>query len=179
MPFITSVVLIIAGSAPAHAQGAELPPLIERAPRLSEGVFGIGAGLAVGEPTGFNIALRNEALHTVSSTVGWNLSAGRFHAHSDYQVPFTEITPTEGVLAMTLYAGLGATLDIGDAFALGARVPVVAAISFDKPLEVFVELAPVIGVLPDVGVGVQASTGIRGWFKPNRSDGDGLEVRGE
>ena len=57
MPFITSVVLIIAGSAPAHAQGAELPPLIERAPRLSEGVFGIGAGLAVGEPTGFNIAL--------------------------------------------------------------------------------------------------------------------------
>ena len=179
MPFIPSVVLFLLGSDPARAQGAELPPLIERAPQLSEGVFGIGAGLAVGEPTGFNVALRNEALHTVSSTVGWNLSAGEFHAHSDYQVPFTEITPSESVLAMTLYAGLGATLDIGDAFTLGARAPVVVAISFDKPVEVFVELAPVVGVLPDVGIGVQASTGFRGWFKPKPSDGNGREVGGD
>ena len=179
MPLIPSVVLFLLGSAPARAQGADLPPLIERAPRLSEGVFGVGAGLAVGEPTGFNVALRNEALHTVSSTVGWNLSAGKFHAHSDYQVPFTEITPSDSVLAMTLYAGLGATLDIGDTFSFGARVPVVAAISFDKPIEVFVELAPVVGVLPDVGIEVQASTGVRGWFKPKQSVGDGLEVGGE
>tara|TARA_B100000575_G_scaffold289514_1_gene291417 strand:+ start:656 stop:1189 length:534 start_codon:yes stop_codon:yes gene_type:complete len=163
----------------AHAQGAELPPLMSRTPTLSEGVYGVGVGLGVGDPTGFNVALRTESLHTLSMLAGWNLSAGRFHTHSDYQLPFAEILPAESILAVTFYSGLGATLDIDQSIRLGARVPLVTALSFDKPVEVFIELAPVVGILPDVEFGVQATTGIRGWFKPKSSKGDGFEVGSE
>jgi hypothetical protein len=163
----------------ARAQGAELPDLMKNAPTMSEGVYGVGAGIGVGNPTGFNFALRTETLHTLSTLAGWNLSKGQFHVHGDYQVPFAELNPAESVLAVTFYAGLGATMDIDNSLGFGARVPVVAAISFDKPLEVFVEIAPVIGVLPDMDMRVQGTTGIRGWFRPKTSNGDGADVGGE
>jgi len=175
---VTALTVLVL-SAPAHAQGAELPPLMNRAPELSEGVYGVGVGLGVGDPTGFNVALRTEALHTLSMLAGWNLSAGRFHTHGDYQLPFAEITPAESVLAVTFYSGVGATLDIDESLGLGARVPLVTALSFDKPVEIFIEVVPVIGVLPNVEFGMQATTGIRGWFKPKPSNGDGLEVGSE
>ena len=181
-----AIAAFVLGSHAARGQGAELPPLIDRAPKMSDGVFGVGAGLVVGsaglsagDRTGFNLALRNEALQTVSSTVGWDLSDGYFHANGDYQVPFAEFTSPDSVSALTLYTGIGATIDIADEFGLGARVPVVAAISFDKPLEVFMGLTPVVGVLPEVGIRLEVTAGIRGWFKPKQSDGDGLEVGGE
>ena len=69
--------------------------------------------------------------------------------------------------------------DIGDEFGLGARVPVVAAISFDKPFEVFMGLAPVVGVLPEIDIQLEVTAGIRGWFKPKQSNGDRLEVGSE
>ena len=153
---------------------------------MSDGVFGVGvglvvgsAGLSTGDRTGFNVALRNEALQTVSTTVGWDLSDGHFHANGDYQLPFAEFSSPESVSAMTLYTGVGAMADIGDEFGLGARVPVVAAISFDKPFEVFMGLAPVVGVLPEIDIQLEVTAGIRGWFKPKQSNGDRLEVGSE
>jgi len=181
-----AIATLMLGANSARGQGAELPPLIERAPKMSDGVFGVGVGLVVGsaglssgDRTGLNLALRNEALQTVSSTVGWDLSDGHFHANGDYQVPFAEFASPEGVSAMTLYTGGGAMVEIGDEFGLGARMPVIAAISFDKPFEVFTGLTPIVGVLPEVDVQLEVTAGIRGWFKPKQSDRNGLEVGGE
>jgi hypothetical protein len=55
----------------------------------------------------------------------------------------------------------------------------VAAVSFDQPMEVYVELAPVVGVLPAVAFGMQGTIGIRGWFRPKASNSDGLQAGGE
>lgn len=163
----------------ARGQGAELPNLMDKAPAMSDGVYGVGAGLGVGDPSGFNFALRTETLHTFSMMAGWNLTLGRLHVHADYQVPFAELNPPESVLAVTLYSGLGATMDVDDSLGFGARIPVVAAVSFDQPMEVYVELAPVVGVLPAVAFGMQGTLGVRGWFRPKASNSDGLQVGGE
>ena len=155
-------------STPALGQGAELPNLIEKAPPLSDGVYGVGAGIGAGDPTGLSFALRTETLLTVSTMVGWDFREAEFHVHGDYQVPVAEIQPPESVLAVTFFTGIGATLDLGDDAGVGVRVPLVAALSFDKPLEVFVELAPVLGVLPAIDLGMQGTMGVRGWFKPKK-----------
>ena len=160
----------------ARAQGAELPPLMQNLPTMSEGVYGVGVGVGVGHTAGFNFALRTEQLHTFSSLTGWELSENRAHIHGDYQIPFAEVSPADTVLAVTLYAGVGVTMDIDQTLSFGARLPIAGAISFDKPAEVFLELVPLVGVLPDVDMGLQSTLGLRGWFRPKPSNSDGLEV---
>ena len=141
--------------------------------------LGVGAGVGAGSPTGFSFALRTEELHTFSTLFGWELSDTQFHAHGDYQIPIAELNPAESILAITFYTGVGATMDIDKSLGFGARVPIVAEIGFDKRLEVFIELAPVIGVLPDGEMGMQGTMGVRGWFRPKPSNGNGAEVGSE
>jgi hypothetical protein len=135
---------------------------------MSDGVYGVGAGIGVGDPTGLGFALRTETLLTVSTMVGWDFKKAEFHVHGDYQVPVAEIQPPESVLAVTFFTGIGATLDLGDDAGIGVRIPLVAALSFDKPLEVFVEWAPVVGVLPAIDLTMQGTMGVRGWFRPKK-----------
>ena len=179
MKCLVLTLVALFASSHAHAQGAELPDLMKHAPAMSDGVYGVGAGVGAGSPTGFSFALRTEALHTFSALFGWELSDTQFHAHGDYQIPIAELNPAESILAITFYTGVGATMDIDKSLGFGARVPIVAGISFDKPLEVFIELAPVIGVLPDVEMGMQGTMGVRGWFRPKPSNGNGAEVGSE
>jgi len=155
-------------SPPVLGQGAELPNLIEKAPPLSEGVYGVGAGIGAGDPTGLSFALRTETLLTVSTMVGWDFKEAEFHVHGDYQVPVAEIQPPESVLAVTFFTGIGATLDLGDDTGIGVRIPFVAALSFNQPVEVFVELAPVVGMFPAIDLTMQGTTGVRGWFRPKK-----------
>lgn len=155
-------------STPALGQGAEMPNLIEKVPPLSNGVYGVGVGIGAGDPTGLSFALRTESLLTVSSMVGWDFKEQEFHVHVDNQFPVAEIQPPESVLALTFFAGIGATLDFGDDAGIGARIPLVAGLSFDKPMEVFVELVPVVGVLPAIEMNMQATMGLRGWFQPKK-----------
>jgi len=155
-------------SLPALGQGAELPNLMEKAPPMSDGVYGFGVGIGVGDPTGLSFALRTERLLTVSSMIGWDFRQQEFHIHADNQFPLAEIQPPESVLAMTFYSGIGGTVDFGDDAGIGVRVPFVAALSFDKPMEIFIELVPVMGVFPAMELSLQATMGVRGWFRPTK-----------
>jgi hypothetical protein len=155
-------------STPAAGQGAELPNLIEKVPPLSNGVYGVGVGIGAGDPTGLSFALRTESLLTVSSMVGWDFKYQEFHVHVDNQFPVAEIQPPESVLALTFFTGIGATVDFGDDAGIGARIPLVAALSIDKPIEVFVEVVPVVSVLPAIELNMQATMGLRSWFQPKK-----------
>ena len=156
-------------STPALGQGAELPNLIEKAPALSDGVYGLGLGIGAGDPTGLSFALRSESLLTLSSMIGWDFREHEFHVHLDNQFPLAEIQPPESVLAMTFFSGIGGTLDFGYESGVGVRVPFVAALSFDKPMEIFIEIVPVMGVLPVIEMNLQATMGLRGWFRPKKN----------
>jgi len=57
---------------------------------------------------------------------------------------------------------LGAGIGFGDDFHLGVRIPVGIEYFFaDRKFDVFFELVPVVGLLPDFGFGVSGAIGLR------------------
>lgn len=67
---------------------------------------------------------------------------------------------------LSLYIGPGAYLSVANSsLALGARIPIGLQLFPLKPLELFVEVAPTIGIVPTFGAfGYQAALGFRFWF---------------
>ena len=89
----------------------------------------------------------------------------------DYLVTVNSITLEESPVTMDVYTGIGPTLNLGrdtDLPGLGARVPLGISVAFEKPVDIFVELAPVIGVVPEIGLHASGTIGVRGWFRPKQ-----------
>lgn len=143
----------------------------EALPVFSEGAEGLGLGFGVGEPTGLAIAFRPNADHTIAAMVGWTLTKGQLHVHTDYLLTVAKIDPPESVISLNVYGGVGPTLDLDREYkrnGLGLRLPLGVSIAFDKPIDIFVELAPTMGVLPDLNMSAGGTVGVRGWFAPKQ-----------
>lgn len=136
-----------------------------------------GFGLILGEPTG--LTLKGDA----GGSNAWDLAVGsswfgRLRIHGDYLWNVNAFSSRKA----GLYFGLGAALGIGrgkgifikgeqgkwyyyddeDAFALGVRgVAGINGMPFNAPVELFLEVAPLIGVTPVTGLGTDVALGIR------------------
>jgi len=136
-----------------------------------------GFGIQLGEPTGF----------TMKGSLGGNNSwdaglgaswFGRLRIHGDYLWAANVFNSSR----VGLYFGVGAAIGFGrgggvlyrgqggewyyyeeeNATAIAARVPVgVNFMPFSAPVEIFGELAPIIGLVPAAGLGWDSSIGIR------------------
>lgn len=140
---------------------------------------GFGVGVALGDPSGVALSVRPGDWSLLQGTVGWSLSRGRLHLSGDYVRNLflfeSEATPE---LRYPLYVGLGGRILLasedgssgnGERSAradqqsnVGVRVPVGTGLLPDtQALDVFLEVAPVIRLLPDFGVGWDAAVGLR------------------
>jgi hypothetical protein len=84
------------------------------------------------------------------------------YVHADYWIIDKSL---EYEYPLDWYLGLGGALGIsgGDAF-IGVRVPVGLLYPFEQRWELFGELAPVVGLVPDVGFALNGGIGIRYFF---------------
>ena len=121
----------------------------------------------IGEPTGATLKYWLNEKMAIDGGIGCSFeSDNSLHIHSDVLWhKFDLFSVGEGQLP--LYFGVGARVkfreDKSDRF--GIRAPVgVSYIFEDIPVDVFVEVAPVLDVAPSTRLGFMAGIGARYWF---------------
>jgi hypothetical protein len=127
---------------------------------------GFGLGLIVGEPTGICLKQWTGARTAFAAGIAWSfLDEAALHVHGDYLIHSTHYAG-ERRYRSPLYYGLGVRLKAEeDDTWLGVRVPLgVAFFVNDAPLDLFVEVAPLMDLLPSTEFRINAALGARYYF---------------
>ncbi len=142
---------------------------------------GFGAGIILGEPTGISVKGWISGDRAIDGALAWSLRSGSyFSLHADYLFHNMDlISISKGRLP--LYYGPGARLRSwtgnrywdhgrwhdydGSRASFGIRFPVGLDYLPDKaPVDVFLEVAPSLDLLPSTSFDVGAAIGARYWF---------------
>ena len=139
---------------------------------LAKDARGVGLGASLGEPTGVAFAWRPNGPSTIAGVAGWSINRRHIHVHTDYQftVYRLKLDPQMDFL-LEFFVGLGGTVDLGNGGgnrpSLGARIPSGVYLTFgDTPVDVFLELVPVMGLIPDTVLYFDGALGFRVWLDP-------------
>ena len=117
----------------------------------------VAAGIVLGDPTGFSIRINQFPV----LGFGWSLSRDYMFVNGDYWLinkPLPDADP------LYWYLGVGGALGIGGnhgSSSIGCRVPIGLQAIFNRKYELFGELAPGLGLAPDVDLFVQGGIGFR------------------
>lgn len=140
----------------------------------------VGLGVVLGDPTALSMAFRPNDDWYIQGALGWNLTTDRVALNVDYCMTLATLQ-AEGSSGVTFpfYVGIGGRLRIDDDdwddwddddwddddSSLGIRVPVGLGLMPPKaPLEFFVELAPVVELIPGTDLDFDAGIGGRFYF---------------
>lgn len=132
---------------------------------------GFGIGVIVGEPTGITIKTWTGNT-TAIQAAAWSFSGYEsFQFHADYLFHNFGILNSDEIRgALPLYAGIGGRiklkevndLDGNDEASIGARVPLGMSYIFeDTPLDIFIEVVPILDLVPDTDFDLNGAAGIR------------------
>jgi len=128
-----------------------------------------GLGVIIGEPTGPSFKLWTGSTTAIDGAVAWSLSKNNaLHLHADYLYHnFSLIQVEKGRLPF--YFGIGGRIKIVEGEKddkIGVRIPVGLDYLFaDTPLDIFVEVVPVLDLVPDTDLDFNGAVGIRYLFK--------------
>lgn len=120
-----------------------------------------GVGMQVGEPTGLDAKLWTDENNALDFGLGWSFEGpNEMIMQVDYVWHSFDVFPvSQGELP--LYFGIGGRAILNDDAVLGARMPLGIAYMLESfPLDVFVEIEPILNLTPatdfDVGGGFGA-----------------------
>jgi len=143
--------------------------LISLVSLFATGVFaqdsGLGLGVVFGEPTGLSAKMWTSQRTAIDAAVAWSfVGTGWLHIHTDFLIHnFDLINVSEG--SLPVYFGVGAYLGLSSDLSFGARIPFGIAYHFEgAPVEIFAELVPGLGLLPEIQFYVGGGIGIRYYF---------------
>ena len=126
---------------------------------------GFGLGVIVGEPTGISAKEWISSRTAVDAGVAWSFrKKGFFHLHADYLIHFPDAIRSSERL--TLYAGIGGRLGLGRSDGI-VGVRIVGGIAWwpkDTPLDIFLEIAPILDLAPATEMTANGGIGIRFFF---------------
>jgi hypothetical protein len=125
-----------------------------------------GLGVLLGEPTGISAKARLDEVSAIDAAVAWSfVDEGSFYFHADYLYHFTDVLhayPGD----LPLYVGVGGKVSLREDPLVGVRVPFGIAYEFDPaPLDVFLEVAPGVGLFPETSLNIGGGIGIRYYFR--------------
>ena len=126
---------------------------------------GFGLGFIVGEPTGLSFKNWISQTNAIDGGAAWSFGDnGFFHLHADYLFHNYGIIPvTKGRLP--LYLGVGGRLGFGGKTRFGVRGVVGLNYQFaDLPLDAFLEVAPVLDLVPATKFTFNGGIGMRFFF---------------
>ena len=131
----------------------------------------LGLGVIVGEPTGISLKAWTSGSTAFDAGLAWSL--GRYDAiniHADYLwhnfKPFDEIESGQ----LPVYYGIGGRVVFADDFPnqgdnqaiIGVRGPVgLNYLLEDAPIGLFLEVAPILNIVPETDFDVDGAIGIR------------------
>jgi hypothetical protein len=127
---------------------------------------GFGLGIILGEPTGISAKKWLNSHSAIDGAVAWSFGqVDSFHLHADYiHHDFNMFNVEKGKLP--LYFGIGIRFKAEPEATFGVRIPVGICYIFEKaPLDLFLELGPVLDLAPDVRFRFTGSVGARFYFK--------------
>ncbi len=128
---------------------------------------GLGVGIILGEPTGFSFKYWTGEANAFDGGVAWSfVHEGSVHLHADYLWhSFHVFETTERV---PVYYGIGGRIKTGrnEDARIGARVVVGIGYLFtDAPVDLFMEVAPIVDFAPSTEAELNAAIGARFWFR--------------
>jgi hypothetical protein len=127
---------------------------------------GFGLGIILGDPTGLSGKLWTSGSNAVDFGLAWSFrKEGFIHVHADYLWHFG--IPTQGRERFTFQTGIGGRLGGSRGSAVvGVRIPLVLAWwPRGVPLDVFVEVAPILDLAPATDFTVNGGIGARFFFQ--------------
>ena len=125
----------------------------------------IGAGIIVGEPTGFSFKYWLTEKTALDAGLVWSfVDENAFQIQADYLIHnFNLIKVSKGKLPF--YFGIGGRLKFSNDVILGVRVPLGLAYIFsDEPIDIFLEVVPILDLLPQTDFTISAAIGGRYFF---------------
>ena len=127
---------------------------------------GFGLGIIAGEPTGLSAKYWLSSQNALDFGLGYSfVKKGRLHFHMDYLFHHQNVFQAEENFA--LYYGPGFRLKTveGDDARLAFRFGVgIVWLPRNAPIDVFVEIAPILDIIPATTFGVNAGLGLRFYF---------------
>ena len=122
-----------------------------------------GVGIMLGEPSGISLKAWNNQKTAIDAGVAWSLSGkDAIHIHADY-LWHKWLDVDKGSLAF--YYGIGARAAFTSDPFIGARLPLgLNYLTEESPIGFFVEIAPILDVLPDTDGDANGSIGFRYYF---------------
>lgn len=125
---------------------------------------GFGLGVVLGDPTGLSGKLWLSETNALQGAAAWSVSNDLLYGQVDYLMHKPGLIDVEKG-EMLGYFGLGAGLLIGDDFGIAARVPLGLNYHFQSsPLDMFLEVAPGLALIPETDFILGAGLGIRYFF---------------
>lgn len=126
---------------------------------------GFGLGIIVGEPTGISAKQWLSQRTALDLGLAWSFRrSGFFHVHADYLWHFPDAIRAQEQLV--LYAGLGGRFGAVSHDALfGLRI--VGGLAFwprGAPIDLFLEFAPILDLVPATELSANGGIGIRFFF---------------
>ena len=126
---------------------------------------GFGLGVILGEPTGISFKgwLNNKT--ALDCGIAWSFTKNEsFHFHADYLFHnFNVFKSNKG--KSSLYYGIGGRVKTTTKSRIGVRIPVGFCYLFkETPLDIFIELAPLMDLSPRTQLWFTGGVGIRYYF---------------
>ena len=144
---------------------------------IAEAGEGLGLGIILGEPTGISFKNRIGDDKAIDGGVAWSFSGHEsIHFHIDYLIHKDGHIRTDEVQgSFPLYYGIGGRLKLRDAndgndknskdSLLGVRIPLgLSYLISDMPMDFFIEIVPVLDIVPDTDFDLNAAIGARFYF---------------
>jgi hypothetical protein len=124
-----------------------------------------GLGVMLGEPTGISAKLWLGETSAVDGGVAWSFAQNpAVSVHADYLFHFFDVISVKAG-RLPLYVGIGGAFSAGQDPDLGVRIPVGLTYLFDgPPLDLFLEVAPIVLVFPATTLDFSGGLGIRFYF---------------
>ncbi len=128
----------------------------------STGPGGFELGVILGEPTGISAKLWFDRNTALDGALSWSLRDNdKLHIHADFLWhDYTLIKNSSGLLPV--YYGIGGRIILADDAHLGVRVPIgISWLLGGAPLDLFIELAGILDIVPDLDFDLNGGIGIR------------------
>lgn len=124
-----------------------------------------GAGIIVGEPTGLSAKLWTTGDNAFDFATAWSFKGdGHLLLQADYVWHIFNLIPIPSG-KLSFYVGIGGRIILADDALIGIRVPLGLDYMFSSaPVDIFVELVPILDLIPSTDFDLGGGIGARYWF---------------